>query len=225
MNRIPGFHLYLVRHGESANNALPENKRVADPALTTRGQNQASQLGRHYSGFEHIDHIVVSPFRRTLQTAQPLLKLRATRADIWTDIYEVGGCFSGHEPDKLQGEPGMTDLEIRNEFPEYNIPDEIDNHGWYKRRPFETQETAVARAASQAQKLRKRFESKDIVVFCVIHADFKQLLLQHLVPDEREFHGSDIPNSSVTHIAFENGKGTVMNYCNTDHLGSDEKTY
>ena len=225
MTRATGFHLYLVRHGESANNALPDHQRVPDPALTALGEKQAHHLGSHYASIDRIDHVLASPFRRTLQTAQPLLKVRGIRAKIWPDIYEVGGCFSGYEPDKLIGEPGMTDAEIRSEFPEFNVPNEIDQNGWYKRRSFETWEMAIPRARSQAQKLRDHFENKDNVVFCFIHADFKQLLLQHLVPDQSIYHSGEIGNSSVTHIHFENSKGNVIDYCNTTHLMPGDESF
>ncbi len=222
MQRHTGFHLYLVRHGESANNALPDHQRVEDPDLTELGQKQARQLAKHYDGFGQIDHVLASPFRRTLQTAQPLLQARQDRASIWTGIYEVGGCFSGFEAGKCHGEPGMTDTEIRREFPEFDCPDDIDDDGWYKCQPFEVWEVAVVRARIQAKKLRDNFDGENNVVFCFIHADFKQLLLQQLVPDEEEYHGGGISNSSVTHIQFNNGCGSVVDYCNTDHLQSDE---
>lgn len=225
MTQIPGFHLYLVRHGESANNALPTPQRVSDPNLTDLGQKQARHLSLHYAGFDRIDYVLASPFRRTLQTAQPLLSAQGMRANIWTDLYEVGGCFSGHEAGALTGAAGMTDTEIHAEFPDFDVPDDIDDTGWYKSRPFETREMAIARAQAQAKKLRKTFADTDAVVFCFIHADFKQLLLQHLVPEEKEFHGGGISNSSVTHIHFNKDTGKVIDYCNTDHLDCSEISY
>jgi len=217
MVQHPGFHLYLVRHGESANNALPEHQRVADPNLTKLGRKQSLRLASHYSDFDRIDEVIVSPFRRTLQTAQPLLESRRLRATIWTDIYEVGGCFGGYGAN-ISGQPGMTDDEIRSEFPEFDVPADIDKRGWYKSEPFETWDMAIPRARTQAKKLRDRFESTEKVVFCFIHADFKQLLLQHLVPEQSEYHNGGITNSSVTHIHFSDGSGSVIDYCNTEHL-------
>jgi len=38
------FNLYLVRHGESYNNAVPMAQRVCDPPLTELGQKQAAKL-------------------------------------------------------------------------------------------------------------------------------------------------------------------------------------
>jgi len=224
MARLPGFHLYLVRHGESANNALPEHQRVADPDLTNLGRKQARCLATHYRDFDRIDEVIASPFRRTLQTTQPLLEARSLRAAIWTDIYEVGGCFGGYGAE-VSGQPGMTDVEIRSEFPEFDVPGGIDEYGWYKSRPFETWEMAIPRARTQAQKLRDVFESTEKVVFCFIHADFKQLLLQHLVPEQSEYHNGGITNSSVTHVHFSNGTGNVVDYCNTDHLDPDDISF
>jgi len=200
MEQISGFHLYLVRHGESANNALPDLQRVADPDLTELGQKQAQNLATYYSEFGQIDHVLASPFRRTLQTTRPLLTVRNSRATIWTDIYEVGGCFSGYEFSKSIGEPGMTNVQIGHEFPEFDIPDDIDENGWYKSRSPESWEMAIERARIQAKKIRDNFEGRDNVVFCFIHADFKQLLLQQLVPQQKEYHGSGIPNLSATLI-------------------------
>jgi len=199
MARLSGFHLYLVRHGESANNALPEHQRVEDPDLTELGQKQACQLANHYVDLSQIDHVLTSPFRRTLQTTQPLLRNRGMRASVWSGIYEVGGCYSGYEVGNCSGEPGMTDTEIRDEFPEFDIPDD--------------------------KKLRDQFEGKDNVVFCFIHADFKQLLLQQLVPAQTEYHHGGIPNSSVTNIQFDKGCGRVVDYCNVDHLQPDDVSY
>jgi len=215
---LAGFHLFLVRHGESSNNALPDTQRVSDPALTELGQEQVYKLGQYYRQLERIDQVLSSPFRRTLQTTQPLLDARDMRATIWTEIFEVGGCFNGHKPGARTGDSGMTHTQIAKEFPRFDIPDDIDQDGWYKCRPFETHELAVQRAATQAKRIRSTFENTDQVVFCVIHADFKQLLLQQLVPNQPQYHGADIGNTSVTHFHFHDGETDVLSYCDTSHL-------
>jgi len=220
-----GFHLYLVRHGESANNALPDHQRVSDPALTELGQQQAHDLAASYQQLERIDHVIVSPFRRTLQTAQPLLDARDCGATIWTDIYEVGGCFSGHVPGQLKGASGMTRSEIAQQFPRYEIPADIDEQGWYRGRPFETWEQAIPRAGAQAQRMLDEFSNRDVVVVCVIHADFKQLLLQHLVPEQPDYHGAGLPNTSVTHLHFGRDGVQVPIYKDVSHLRAASVSY
>ncbi len=215
-----GCHLYLIRHGESANNALADSQRVSDPALTELGHEQAHQLAQRYRNLDRIDQVLSSGFRRTMQTAQPMLEAHDIRATIWTDLFEVGGCFSGYKPREMEGAPGMTHAQIAAEFPRFDIPDDIDEQGWYKCRPVETRELAVFRASDQAMRLRNTFEQTDQIVLCFIHADFKQLLLQQLLPDMPEYHIGDIPNTGVTHIHFKNGRPTVLTYCDTAHLTS-----
>ena len=39
------MRVHLIRHGQSANNALPEYQRIEDPALTPMGREQAERLG------------------------------------------------------------------------------------------------------------------------------------------------------------------------------------
>lgn len=216
--RAVGFHLYLVRHGESKNNALPDSQRVSDPSLTELGHEQSHQLAQLYRDLDRVDQVISSPFRRTLQTAQPLLEARDMQATIWTDLYEVGGCFSGYEPGALVGASGMSDSEIAAEFPRFEIPGDIDQQGWYRCRPAETRELAVLRARLQAERLRNEFENTDQVVFCFIHADFKQLLLQQILSEMPEYHGAGIPNSSVTHIHLQGGTTSVLKYCDIAHL-------
>jgi len=185
-----GCQLYLVRHGESTNNALPDAQRVPDPPLTELGHQQVRQLAQYYRNLDRIDRVLTSPFRRTLQTTLPLLEARDMRAAIWTDLFEVGGCFSGYVPGAMKGASGMTDTEIASEFPHFDIPGDIGEQGWYKCQPVETWELAELRAGRQAIRLRNNFED----------------------------HGADIPNTSVTHIQIENGKTSVLKYCDTAHL-------
>ena len=83
----------------------------------------------------------------------------------------------------------------------------------------------MPRAEAQAQKLRATFKEDGSVVFCFIHADFKQLLLQYLLPEQIEYHGGGISNSSVTYIHFSRSTGKVVSYCNTDHLSDTDISY
>jgi len=62
----------------------------------------------------------------------------------------------------------MTHAQIAAEFPRFDIPDDIDEQGWYKCRPVETRELAVFRASDQAMRLRNTFEQTDQIVLCFI---------------------------------------------------------
>lgn len=56
--------IYLVRHGQKEANS-------GDPELTKLGWQQAHETGTFLQGFP-IDHVVSSPFKRTLQTAEAI---------------------------------------------------------------------------------------------------------------------------------------------------------
>ena len=62
-----GMNLYLIRHGQSENNALDESLRVHDPGLTETGLTQVEYLGKWFS-VRPLDVLVTSPFRRALLT-------------------------------------------------------------------------------------------------------------------------------------------------------------
>lgn len=67
-----GRSVWLVRHGNRLDFVQPEwfNRAVYryDPPLCPQGQQQAQELGDRLQG-ETIDHLFVSPFLRTVQTA------------------------------------------------------------------------------------------------------------------------------------------------------------
>ncbi len=65
------MRLLLIRHAQSANNALPEHLRVEDPALTALGHRQAQALAVWLSTCS-VNVLVASPFRRALETVEYL---------------------------------------------------------------------------------------------------------------------------------------------------------
>ncbi|MEM7559434.1 MAG: histidine phosphatase family protein, partial [Planctomycetota bacterium] len=63
--------ILLIRHGQSANNALPEELRVCDPGLTQNGQRQAERLAESLAEAK-IDSRLCSPIFRSLETVKPV---------------------------------------------------------------------------------------------------------------------------------------------------------
>ena len=194
--------LYLIRHGQSLNNALPEYKRVEDPGLTDLGERQAACLSGW--GRQHAPtRLLVSPFRRTLQTARPLHQATRLPCEIWIDLHERGGCYAGYQPSNFQGRPGMSGRQIVQEFPEATLVDDIGDEGWWRSQPRETDDQAQIRATRIIDRLISTFASTDEVVACVIHADFKNLVISQLL--DREYD-PNVPaiykNASVTCFDF-----------------------
>lgn len=219
------FNLYLVRHGESYNNAVPMAQRVCDPPLTELGQMQAAKLAERIDQeFNHptrpedsnpetslppsLDRVYTSAFLRTMQTIYPTTQLTGTAPVIWTDLFEVGGCFDGHLPGQTTGRPGMTHTEIADRFSTYQIPSDIDENGWYKSKPRETPELAEARATRVVQQLFERYHGNQINVMCVIHGDLIRMLMRNLVPEQPDY-GTDVThNTSVTQLRFTAAQGS-----------------
>ncbi|MCM2374788.1 histidine phosphatase family protein [Aporhodopirellula aestuarii] len=109
------FELLVIRHAESANNAKPVYERVSDPAITPRGRLQADHLASWMQAIP-LDVLVTSPFRRTLETAYPVLKRRACPVQVWHDVFENGGCYHGHDPASFAGAEGMNRRQIERFF-------------------------------------------------------------------------------------------------------------
>lgn len=226
------FLLYLVRHGESANNALPDSQRVSDPSLTPLGMVQAEKLGQrfnqHVEAGNKIDLILTSPFLRTLQTIRPTAYALKMKPEIRSEIYEVGGCFDGYHPGELTGRPGMTDQEIATQFPQMQIPPEIDHQGWYKSKPFETREQAAARAEQQAIVLKQEFIGSGKAVICTVHADLIGLLMSVFCKSDSTLSDTTVSNTGVTLLSFNAAKADepeVIYFNDTRHLASNEISY
>ncbi len=223
------FLLYLIRHGESANNALPEAQRVSDPALTELGMAQAEKLGQrfhqHVAAGNKIDLILTSPFLRTMQTIRPTAKLLNMNPQIRTQIYEAGGCFDGYRPGELKGKPGMTHQEISTQFPEMLIPTDIDHQGWYKRTSFENWEEATKRAEQQANLLKNEFIGSNKSIICTVHADLIGLMMAVFCEHDLSMANTTVSNTSVTLLSFKaNATNTpdVISFNDASHLNPDE---
>jgi len=75
-------HRWLIRHGESAANAGAASDDPSDIPLTETGHHQARDFAGRLSG--PPDLIVLSPFLRTRQTAEPTLtRFPASPVEIW----------------------------------------------------------------------------------------------------------------------------------------------
>ena len=90
-------HLVIVRHGESQRNvrrmaALAAGHheyhgdvRDMDVALTKRGTKQAECTGKHLASEFRFDRVFVSPYLRTVQTAELMLRQFGYRVDVTYD--------------------------------------------------------------------------------------------------------------------------------------------
>ena len=228
--------LFIIRHGQSANNALEDVKdRVADPPLTDSGEKQAELVaayvaeGRHLllsdrtSGRPLLDHLYCSPMLRTLQTVQPIGKALGMGPEVWVDIHEWGGIFLDHGDERgIVGYPGMSRSGIEERFEGYVLPAAISEHGWWD--PSNGQEpnaVAQGRAIGVAEALWERVSEPSRIAI-VVHGGFIDSLLKallHLLPSQHV--GLEHHNTAITHLNFAEGRLNMTYMARTEHLPDD----
>lgn len=216
------MELYLIRHGQSQNNALgDQSARVHDPSLTDLGHRQAALLAAYLSDGRNRDpwvdhttghtvhdqtdsfgftHIYVSPMLRALQTAAPIAQALGLQPEVWVDIHEHGGIYLERDG-VVTGYPGMTQGEILTQFPTYVITTGVTDQGWYEpARGHETFAGAYGRALSVALDLRKRAQdeaNRGQRIALVTHGTFLDALLKAFF--------NQLPSRSLYYLHYNTG--------------------
>lgn len=211
--------IILIRHGQSANNALPEHQRVCDPGLTELGVSQARLTAEAMRDFP-VTHLYCSPFLRSLETVRPIAQSLGMPVAIRADIFEKGGCYSGHELGKLRGEPGMSRADLADKYPHWPLDDRIADSGWWGK-PYESVEAASTRARSVVDWIEREIHPLGGVHALVIHADFKRLMLsaifQHFADSLMPIVGT-LHNVGITRLEVDD-RGWKLSCLNaTMHL-------
>lgn len=235
--------LYLIRHGQSENNAFAaeasadvaeEPPRTAEPSLTATGYEQAKCVagylaretdktdlrdGTPVDGGHGIQRLYTSAMLRALETTQPIATALGLTPEIWLDVHEEGGIWLDEGDGRgAVGHPGLTREEIAEQFPGFVQPDAITDNGWWNR-PFERRAELVSRSAQVAADVRRRVRQWEDRVAIVSHGTFISLLVQHLllgeyVPDIRFSNH----NTGVSRLDFD-GDSVMLRYLNRiEHL-------
>ncbi|MDM8519386.1 histidine phosphatase family protein [Anaerolineales bacterium HSG6] len=234
------MELYLIRHGQSSNNALQDrDQRLPDPHLTDLGQAQAAMVAQYVANGPNIEHLArtviqsaqnepaqgygitklyCSAMYRAMQTTKPIGEELGIAPEIWFDVHEYGGVYLKEE-DEYVNYPGKTRAEILAEFPTYILPDEVTDSGWwYGGR--EDWALCHGRAIRTARALYDRANSDERIAI-VSHGGFIDVLLKallHILPAPHVyFH---LYNTSITRVAFaKTGRYVDMVYINrVNHL-------
>lgn len=224
------FRLMLIRHGQSANNALPEEERVCDPGLTDLGKRQAERVAKGLAGAP-ISHLYSSPFLRALETVRPLAAAKEMSVVVNPHIFERGGCYSGDNRIGKRGEAGMGFSELERKYPQWQISPEIPEEGWWGRE-FETDHQCRARAEQVAQWITRELVPQGGCHAMVIHADFKMILGPSLLgmgeggsekePSHQQTFSQAPNNTGVSLFQWTGDRFQLMKYNCTEHLSPDE---
>jgi 2,3-bisphosphoglycerate-dependent phosphoglycerate mutase len=169
------MQLYIIRHGQSTNNASQEVNRVQDPSLTDLGKQQAEKVADYLANYSDpspsqnghkgfgITRLYCSPMLRTLQTAQPISAALDLQPEVWVEIHEHGGIFLEYGDERgIVGFPGLTRAEIMEQFGDYLLPDVVTDQGWWNpARGMESYVESQARAINVADMLFKQRASSE----------------------------------------------------------------
>lgn len=218
--------LLLIRHGQSANNALPEPKRVCDPGLTELGKAQALATAEHLKAAS-IDALYCSAFLRALETTRPIAELRNQSVGIRADIFEKGGCYSGYDEVGKRGEAGMGASELSAKYPGWYVDPQIPEAGWWGK-DYESLEQARERALGVEQWIASDIVPQGGCHALVIHADFKSILLTTLMRHtQADFRVAELLwNTGITQLELHEGSNWELVKLNTvEHLESELQSY
>lgn len=234
------MHLYIIRHGQSTNNALwAENQsrqgRSEDPELTDVGERQAALLARFLSrsalavevpgyspkdvGGFGITDLYCSPMVRAINTAMYVSEALDLRPRVWRDAHEVGGIFlEDAETGELVGLPGRTRAYFQERYPALILGDDLQREGWWNR-PFEAREERRARADRVLEQLMARHGGTDDRVALVTHAGFyNHLMCAVLGLSQRDGYFFVLDNAAITRLQFDDGRTLIVYTNRTDFL-------
>jgi broad specificity phosphatase PhoE len=98
--------MIVLRHGQSYFNlhfnATRRDPGIEDPELTPLGRSQAVAAASQLAGIP-LTQIIISPYTRALQTAEPILELHRVRVQIMHEVRERAAfvCDVGSTPEIL----------------------------------------------------------------------------------------------------------------------------
>lgn len=121
------MELYLIRHGQSTNNAgLPH---VADPPLSDLGKQQAHCAGEALQR-EGISRLYCSPMLRALQTAEIIGSILSLAPHVYIGLHEWDGIWEESVGRFGATLPGLTRAEMKAVCPNVVLPQDVTDEGW-----------------------------------------------------------------------------------------------
>ncbi len=247
------MRLYIIRHAESANNALFSgvdnvSGRVPDPEITETGHRQAALLGQHLaeSGNEPrqrphgnsdkhdygLTHIYCSLMTRSILTAEYVGGACQIPVEALSDIFERKGLYDFDKAGNEVGVPGPGRDYFDKRFPNLKLPDSFDHGGWWNR-PAETDEEFFLRVSQALANIKNRHMDSDDRVGIVVHGDFIDQSINDLMGVARRAESYQnawvanwvFHNTSVSRVDMISGAQNVLYLNRIDHLDGNLVTW
>lgn len=227
--------LFLVRHGQSENNALWSDtksnlNRVSDPQLTEIGRKQVQasadflnsilKKDDHKSGDQSFKYdgenirIYCSLMDRAIQSGLIISQKLSLPLNAHLDIHENGGLyFEDLLTTERTGVPGRNPEDLLVRYPDLILPEGINPEGWWNR-PFEEREIRRMRAKRVLNELKDRYGNSDAILIVITHGGFYNYLLRaafELQDDTNVWF--DLFNAAITLIEISDDLINLI-YCN-----------
>lgn len=189
------MNLFLVRHGQSTNNALPHgDPHIPDPSLTELGREQARFTGTALqAAVLGAVALYASPMRRALETARILQSALQLPLYLFVDLCESGG---------LRAERGLCRAEILRDYPGAILEDRIGENGWWNPNPdSEPEESVYARVDRSIALLTAQHGAKQETALVITHGTYGSAFISRLFGMEPGgYTRFEFNNCGVTHL-------------------------
>ena len=247
--------LFLIRHAESATNAIFSNTgnmsgSVPDPELTERGHRQSQLLANHLAdpqaepqqhpwsareggkqGFG-LTHLYCSLMARSIFTAQYVAKACRLPLFAHADIFEKDGLYEVSADGTKIGLPGPDRNHFSERFPDLELPATLGHGGWYNR-PVETEDLFLRRSKQVALDIERRHADTDDCVAMVAHGDLIDQIVNELTGARRHpenysnqwFANWVFHNASITRIDYVSGSRVIVYMNRLQHLPPELVTW
>lgn len=204
--------LYFVRHGESTGNEQGIHQDSQTP-LSTKGLQQAEELAQRFESI-HIDSVLCSPFVRTKQTAEAIIKSKNIEVGFDDRLVETKRPTeiegkSIHDPDVLKIK---EEIKINNDNPDWYYSDE------------EKPADVMKRVADFLTDVKQRKEESILIV---THGEaIRTVVLLMMYGEEANVHMWEhfksflwVSNTAITLLSDHDGTWKLITWNDHAHLG------
>ena len=234
------MELYLVRHGQSANNLRQQalaghgatlsataEPRMADPPLTDLGKQQARLAGESLRG-EGITRLYCGPMLRTLQTARIIGALLDLSPHVFVGLHEWGGVWETRADGDSVQLTGLSRTEMGAMFPGFALPAEVTDRGWWFH-DYEGDgpmlELAHRNALSFIAHLEEELVNSDHRIAAILHGGSGSSLVSALFgipPHAKWYPRFTHDNAGISRISISPDRRQLRYLNRTDHLSNTD---
>lgn len=238
------MQFYFIRHAQSTNNKLwtetgSDEGRNEDPDLTLVGEKQVTALadflargnpagGQSNSrasdvedtrGFD-LTHIYSSLMVRSVKTGAVVAERLGLVLRGLQEIHERGGIYlRNYQNGEDKCLPGNTKDYFSTHFPEFILPEDFIQSGWWDSRPVETVEECLLRANRFISTLLENHGGTQDRVAVVSHGGFYNDFINTLLDlPVNGNHWFSMYNTGITRIDFRDSKKVVVYQNRVEHL-------